>query len=140
MWYFGAHGDRGATGPASGSAALVAYDADGYALLDKIYSGRSSPSAIRIVPVHIADGSGDMRSVGGGAEASLVLLNNSSRAYSVQWIDFQRQSKDYGTLEPMSYRVLSTYLRHAWQLKDTASGRVSRFVVDTLASRWSVDN
>jgi hypothetical protein len=89
MWCFGAHGDRSAIGPADGSAALAAYDADGYALLDRIYSGRSPPSAIRIVPVHIAGGSGELRSLAGGAEASLVLLNNSSKAYSIQWLDFK---------------------------------------------------
>jgi hypothetical protein len=140
MWYFGAHGDRRASGPGDGTAALAAYDGDGYALLDNIYSGRSAPSAVRILPVHIADGSGALRSAAGGVEVSLVLLNNSSKTYSVQWIDFKGQPKDYGALAPMSYRVVKTYLRHAWELQDTTSGRSVRFVADSRASRWSTDN
>jgi len=140
MWYFGAHGDRGAIGPADGSAALAAYDADGHALLDKIYTGRSSPSAIRIAPVRIADGSGELRSVAGGGEASLVLLNNSSRAYAIHWLDFKGQPNGYGVLDQMSYRVMKTYVKHAWELKDTGSGRISPLVVDSRVSRWSVDN
>src|SRR3984957_13305094 len=56
MWYFGAHGERGTSGPADGGAALAAYDADGHALLDRIYSGRSPPSAIRIASARIAGG------------------------------------------------------------------------------------
>jgi hypothetical protein len=123
MWYFGAHGDRGSAGPADGRAALAAYDPDGEALLDRIYSGALRPSAIRIVPVRMADASAEFRSVGGGGAATLVLLNNSSRARAVQWLDFKGQPVDYGTLEQMSYRVMNTFIKHAWQLKDTASGR-----------------
>jgi VHL beta domain len=140
MWYFGAHGDRGATGPADGSAALAAYDADGYALLDKIYSGRLRPSAVKIEPVHIASGSGELRSVASKAEALVVLLNNSSSVYSVRWLNFKGQPIDYGRLESMSYRAVQTYLTHAWELKETASNRISQFVVDAPVSRWSVEN
>jgi hypothetical protein len=140
MWYFGAHGDRGTAGPADGSAALAAYDADGYALLDRIYSGSSRPSAVKIEAAHIVAGSGELRSGSSRAEASVVLLNNSSRAYSVQWLNFKGQPIDYGQIEPMSYRVMQTYLTHAWELKDNASGRISRFVVEAPFSRWSVEN
>jgi hypothetical protein len=140
MWYFGAHGDRGKTGPADGNAALAAYDADGHALLDRIYSGRLSPAPVRIAPVHLAAGSGELRSAASTAKASLVLLNNSSRAYAVQWLDFKGERKGYGTLEPMSYRTMETFLTHAWELKDTLSGRASRFVVDAPFSRWNIEN
>jgi len=96
------------------------------------------PSAVKIVPVRMADG--ELHSLGGGAEASLVLLNNSARGYSIQWLNFKGQLIDYGTLEPMSYRVMQTYVRHAWALKNTASGRINQFVVDAPAARWRVDN
>jgi hypothetical protein len=140
MWYFGAHGERGAAGPADGSAALAAYDAEGYALLDKIYSGALRPSAVRISPIHVGGGSRELRSGSSTAEASVVLVNNSSRVYALQWLNFKGQAIDYGELEPMSYRVMKTYMTHAWQLKDVASGRISQFVVEAPFSRWSVDN
>jgi hypothetical protein len=140
MWYFGAHGERGAAGPADGSAAFAAYDAEGHALLDKICSGTLRPSAVRIAPVHVGGGPRELRSGSSTSEASVVLMNNSSRAYAVQWLNFRGQPIDYGELEPMSYRVMKTYVTHAWQLKDMASGRASQFVVEVPFSRWSVDD
>jgi hypothetical protein len=139
MWYFGAHGDRGSAGPADGNAALATYDPDGYSLLDKIYSGGLSPPAVKVVPVRMAGASAKLNSTGGGPEASLVLLNNSGKAYAIQWLDFKGQPVDYGTLEKFSYRVMKTFIKHAWRLKDTASGRTDRFMVDAPASRWRVD-
>jgi hypothetical protein len=139
MWYFGAHGQRATTGPADGDAALATYDPDGHALLDSIYSGRLSPSAVKISPVRNVTGTGEVHSLAGGGGASLVLRNNSSRSFSLQWLDFKGQPIAYGTLEPMSDRVTKTYVRHAWELKDTASGQSVRFVVEAPFSRWSVD-
>lgn len=140
MWYFGSHGDRGTTGPADGSGALAAYDADGYALLDKIYSDRLQPSAVKIELVHIANGSGELRSVTSKTEAVVALFNNSASVYSVRWIDFNGRPIDYGQLEATSYRVMPTYLTHVWELKETASNRISRFVVEAPVSRWIVKN
>jgi hypothetical protein len=140
MWYFGAHGDRGSTGPADGNAALAAYDAGGHALLDRIYSGRLSPATVRIVPVHIAAVAHELRSAASTAKAVVVLLNNSSRAYALRWIDFKGERKGYGTLEPMSYRTMQTFQTHVWELKDLVSGRASQFVVDAPFSRWSMEN
>jgi alpha-glucosidase len=138
MWYFGAHGQRGTTGPADGGAALAAYDPDGDALLDDIYSGRRIPSAVKISPVHVVTGTGELRSLAGGAGASLVLRNNSSRTFWLQWLDFKGQPVTYGRLEQMSDRTIRTYVRHAWELKDAVSGQIVRFVVEAPFSRWSV--
>src|SRR5262249_6882522 len=139
MWYFGAHGQRGTSGPADGSAALATYDPDGHALLDNIYSGRLIPSAVKISPVRVVTGTSSLHSLAGGGTASLVLRNNSSRTFSLQWLDFKGQPIDYGKLEQMSDRAMKTYVRHAWQLKDTASGQIIRFVVEAPFSRWSGD-
>lgn len=138
MWYFGAHGDRGAAGPADGNAALAAYDPGGYALLDKIYSGGLRPSTVKIVPVRMAGASGELHSSGGGIDARMALLNNSATAFAIQWLDFKGQPVDYGTLAPTSYRVMKTFVNHAWQFKDTALDRTERFVVDAPASRLRV--
>jgi hypothetical protein len=137
MWYFGAHGDRGTTGPANGAAALMAYDAGGFALLDKIYTGALSPAPIRIAPVRIVDGYNPLRSVASNAAASLVLFNNTSATYSVEWLDFKGQPVAFRGLDPMSYRMLSTFVTHAWEIKDP-SGRTSRFVVDAPSTRWRI--
>jgi hypothetical protein len=139
MWYFGARGQSGAAGPAAGSAALAAYDPDGYALLDNIYAGRLVPSAVKISPVHLATGMAALHSAAGGGGASLVLRNNSSRTFSLEWFDFKGQPIEYGNLDPMSDRSMRTYVRHAWELKDTASGRIIPFVVEAPFSRLSVD-
>jgi len=139
MWYFGAHGQRGATGPGDGNAALAGYDPDGHALLDDIYSGRLIPSAVEISPVHLVTGTQALHSLAGGGGASLVLRNNSSRTLSLQWLDFKGQPIDYGSLAPMSDRAMKTYVRHAWELKDAASGQIIRFVVEAPFSRWSVE-
>jgi hypothetical protein len=82
----------------------------------------------------------ELRSGTSSATALLVLLNNSSHAYSVQWLDFKGKRQDYGMLAPMSYRPMQTFLTHAWELRDTVSGRLSYFVVDAPLSRWRVDD
>jgi hypothetical protein len=69
----------------------------------------------------------------------LVLRNNSSRTFALEWLNFKGQPIDYGKLEPMSDRDMRTYIGHAWELKDTASGQVVRFVVEAPFSRWSVE-
>jgi hypothetical protein len=107
-------------------------------LLDRIYSGAERPSAIKIIPIR--RGSSGLRSVNNSVAASLVLINNSSRVYSVKWLNFKGQDIDYGTLDRMSYRVMKTYVTHAWELKDMASGRASDFVVDAPFSRWKMDD
>ena len=139
MWYFGAHGARGTTGPGDGRAALAAYDPDGQALLDDIYSGRLTPSAVKISPVHVVTGSAELHSLAGGGGASLVLRNNSSRTFSLGWLDFKGQPIAYGMLERTSHREMKTYVSHAWELKDTSSGQIIRFVVESPFSRWSVE-
>jgi hypothetical protein len=54
MWYFGTHGDTHMTGlkPANGPDGLKAYDPDGFALFDKLFSGK-----MRISPTSRADSS-----------------------------------------------------------------------------------
>ena len=138
MWYFGAHGHRGTTGPADGGAALAADDPVGYALLDRIYSGRLIPAAVTISPVHVVTATGELHSFGGAGGAQLVLRNDSSRTFALRWLNFKGEPIDYGTLDPMSDRAMRTYLRHAWELKDTVSGQIVRFVVEDSVSRWSV--
>jgi hypothetical protein len=138
MWYFGAHGDRGTFGPPPGATALGAYDAGGYALLDRIYTGAIRPTPIRIAAVRAVDASTPVRSIASSAAATLVLFNNTSTSYSVQWIDFKGQPVSYRGLDRMSYRELSTFVTHAWELTDLASGHVGRFVVDAPSSRWRI--
>src|SRR6202021_1819917 len=88
MWYFGA---------------LAAYDPDGQALLDNIYSGRLTPSAVKISPVHVVTGSAQLHSLGGGGGASLVLRNDTSKTFSLQRLDFRGQPGAYCTLEGLSH-------------------------------------
>jgi hypothetical protein len=134
MWYFGAHGDRNdRNGPADGRRALAAYDPDGYALLDKIYSGALSPNAAKVKPVRALDGSAQVHSIADDVASELVVFNTTPETYAIGWLDFDGQSKDRGRLDGFAYQVLDTYVTHAWELKETSSGRTIRFVYVTHA-------
>lgn len=138
MWYFGAHGERGSSGPADGREALAEYDAGGHDLLARIYTGILSPAPITVVPVRPLEAGALLGSLAGDEQATCCLLNNSDKAFAVKWIDFSGEERNYGLLWPTSQMMLKTFKAHAWKLIDTISKSETRFIVDAPCSRLVV--
>jgi hypothetical protein len=116
MWYFGKHGEflPGTQLPEAGREGLMHYDADGYKLLDSIYSGLLQPVLKRAsVPVMKGAVSGI------STERSEIRLNN-NRADSVKlyWIDQQGNAKLYAIAPPQKSIVQATFVSHVWMIAD----------------------
>lgn len=119
MWYFGSRGDYGAIKPEPrvGAAWLKAYDPEGYALLDELYSGRMKVAAMpwsALEPLP-ADKEGVIRS-GDGPEADVRFDNLTEDPVELFWLDGDGRRKGYGVIAPATKREQHTYVSHAWLL------------------------
>lgn len=133
MWYFGAHGEylRGTKLPTAGAAGLKAYDPQGYALLDAIYSGRLKTSRVDIV---------NMKPVSANANpttprfrSTLMFTNNTVKKLKLFWVDNLGNANPYGAITPYNKTVQKTFSGDLWRVQDDA-GKVVGYYTATAAN------
>jgi len=118
MWYFGSHGEflKGTQIPAPGPEGLKKYDAEGYAILDNIYSGRLHADSITVTPAKkVAPGtiSGiDKR------KAVLMVVNNTGHNIKLFWVDFSGKEHPYGEMPAYNRNMQLTYVSNVWKITD----------------------
>jgi hypothetical protein len=133
MWYFGAHGEylRGTKIPAAGSAGLKAYDPQGYALLDAIYSGRLKTTKVNVV---------NMKPVSANANpttprfrSTLMFTNNTAKNLKLFWVDNLGNANPYGIITAYNKTVQKTFSGDLWRVQDEA-GKVVGYYTATTAN------
>ncbi|WP_214073053.1 hypothetical protein [Mucilaginibacter sp. dw_454] len=126
MWYFGAHGEflKGTQTPAPGPAALAAYDAEGFALLKAIYTGKlSTPKA----DVAAAQSVGaNTKSTGMNQKVYIMFTNNTNQKLKLFWIDYLGKARPYGELSPYNKSIQKTFAGNVWKVTNP-EGKVIGF-------------
>ncbi|MES2279473.1 MAG: hypothetical protein V4592_25800 [Bacteroidota bacterium] len=140
MWYFGKHAEflHGTRNPAPGPEALKAYDADGYALLDAIYSGRMPFEMVKVTAPKKASAT-QASSFGDGKSARMMFSNNTGKKLKIFWVDQIGQLKNYGDASAYMSRIRQTHVGHVWELQDEGGKVVGRYVADTPYTRLVIN-
>jgi len=117
MWYFGKHGEflRGTHLPEVGPEGLKSYDADGYKLLDSIYTGKIQPSMQGRAAVMVQKGAVSGPSI---EKTEFTFTNHKNSPVKVYWIDYSGKAKLYATVKPQGHITQTTYVSHVWMFED----------------------
>ncbi|MES2809152.1 MAG: hypothetical protein V4619_11030 [Bacteroidota bacterium] len=139
MWYFGAHGEylRGTKLPTAGAAGLMAYDPEGYALLDAIYSGKLKTSKVDVVimkPVSANANPATPR-----FRSTLMFTNNTAKKLKLFWVDNLGNANPYGAISPYNKTVQKTFSGDLWRVQDEA-GNVTGYYVATTPNAMVIIN
>ncbi|MDR3694140.1 hypothetical protein [Mucilaginibacter sp.] len=117
MWYFGFHGEflKGTNLPAAGVQGLRDYDADGYKLLDSLYTGIIQP-AVEKQKESILVSKGAKSGVS-TERADLSVINNTSGKVKLFWVDWSGGEKLYATINANSSIIQPTFISHVWLIE-----------------------
>lgn len=140
MWYFGKHGEflHGTRNPAPGPEAMKAYDADGYALLDDIYSGRRLFEAIKVtVPKKIPATQASV--TGTTPTAWMMFTNNTGKKLKLFWVDSNGRLKNYGDASAYMSGMRQTHVGHVWELQDYSGKVIGRYEADKPYTRLVIN-
>ncbi|MFD2144640.1 hypothetical protein [Mucilaginibacter antarcticus] len=131
MWYFGAHGEylRGTKLPATGAAGLKAYDPEGYAILDAIYTGKLKASKIDVAIMKPV--SANANPVVPRFRSTLMFTNNTAKKLKLFWVDNLGKANPYGAITAYNKYVQKTFSGDLWRVEDEAGKVVGYYIATT---------
>lgn len=60
----------------------------------------------------------------------IVFLNQTNHAISIYWVNFEGNEELYTRLDPEGTYTPNTFVGHVWHIRDSASGRLIKEVVN----------
>ncbi|MEZ4297214.1 MAG: hypothetical protein R3B70_19775 [Polyangiaceae bacterium] len=94
-----------------------------------------SPAPVPVpAPAPVPAANSGARSESGGGPVRVTFRNDRNDQVRVLWVDYQGNEKPYAWIPANHAYSVDTYVKHAWVVRDSSGGTVTRFVPKTGGS------